>query len=157
MNYIPLNEYRYQWFYKHQDMPVPEVDLALIKPLSVQRSTEIWELNISKDSLDASELAKDDWANRAETWIEKGFWQNAWEGHDAALPELLADFIQWEGNTIVYFCYAGEHVVETTWDVFKRHWKNFLFLDDGSLLIGKKRKEVVQFQQNGSFSLGKRP
>ena len=157
MNYTPINEYRYLWFYQHKDMPVPEEDLVQIKPLSAIRASEIWTLNISKDSLDASALAQDDWANKADTWLEKGFWQGAWDSDAEALPELLAEFIQWEGNSIVYFCYAGEHVIETTWDVFSRHWKNFLFLDDGPILIGKKRKEAVQFQQNGSFAVGKRP
>jgi hypothetical protein len=38
--------------------------------------------------------------------------------------------------------------------VFQRCWKNFLFLDDGTLLIGKKREQVVQFMSNGSFRLG---
>ncbi|SIS66393.1 DUF2947 domain-containing protein [Neptunomonas antarctica] len=157
MNYIPLNEYRHLWFYQHQDMPISADDLSLIKPMTVKRASEIWALNISQDSLDASELAKDDWANQAASWDETGFWQSAWEGDADALPELVDEYIGWEGNSIVYFCYSGEHVVETTWDIFRKHWKNFLFLDDGPLLIGKKRKEAIQFQQNGSFTLGKRP
>jgi hypothetical protein len=45
-------------------------------------------------------------------------------------------------------------VIETTWDVFKRTWKNFLFMDDGPLLIGKKRDQVVQFMSNGTYRIG---
>ena len=73
------------------------------------------------------------------------------------LPELILEHINWDNNTVVYFCTARNNVIETTWMVFKRCWKNFLFMDDGSLLIGKKRKEVVQFLSNGTCKVGNKP
>ncbi len=157
MNYLPLSEYRHAWFFNHQEMAVSESDLAKIKPLTPKRAFEIWELNISQHTDDPSEFTKDDWASQNDVWQATGFWQGAWDSDDHALPEALEEFIHWEANTVVYFCYSSEHIVETTWDIFKRYWKNFLFLDDGPLLIGRKRKEVAQFKQNGSFSLGLRP
>ncbi|MBQ0729054.1 MAG: DUF2947 family protein, partial [Oleispira antarctica] len=60
-------------------------------------------------------------------------------------------------NTNVLFFYDSDRVIETSWKVFKLSWKNFLFFDDGPILMGKKRKQVVQFLQNGHFSVGKLP
>ncbi len=157
MNYLPMSDYRHAWFFKHEEMTVPATDLVKIKPLTPKRALEIWDLNISQHADDPADFTKDDWASQPSVWQATGFWQSAWDSDDNALPEALAECINWEGNTVVYFCYSSEHLIETTWDIFKRYWKNFLFLDDGPLLIGRKRKEVVQFKQNGSFSFGLRP
>jgi hypothetical protein len=54
----------------------------------------------------------------------------------------------------VYFCIARDNIIETSFDVFKRNWQNFMFLADGSLLLGKKRDEVVQFLETGDAKLG---
>ena len=49
---------------------------------------------------------------------------------------------------------ARDNIIETSFDVFKRNWQNFMFLADGSLLLGKKRNEVVQFLATGDAKLG---
>ena len=66
-------------------------------------------------------------------------------------------FFDWEQNTVVYVCYDSENVIETTWGVFQRAWKNFLFMDDGTLIIGRKRKQVAQFFDNGQMRIGLKP
>lgn len=157
MNYLPMSSYRYAWFYAHQDMPVPAEQLELIRPLTQERAETLWRQHISADLHDPESFAKKDWPAQAKHWQDEGEWQAQWELDDPALPEAMAAFFQWEDSTVVYFCYSPEHIVETRWDVFRAHWKNFLFLDDGPLLLGKKRHEVAQFNQNGSFRLGKRP
>ena len=72
-------------------------------------------------------------------------------------PEAILTFLDWEANTTVYFCMARDNIIETTFDVFKRNWQNFMFLADGSLLIGKKRNTVVQFLESGKAKLGEKP
>jgi len=37
--------------------------------------------------------------------------------------------------------------------VFKRTWKAFLFLDNGPILVGKKKKQALQFHSNGWVNL----
>lgn len=157
MHYIPLSQYRYAWFYSHREMPLSEEQLSKVLPMTEARALTLWQQNISKESDDPLEPAKQDWVGKAATWAEEGEWQSAWDSSAPELPELIRDTLQWEDSTVVYFCYRADHVVETRWSLFKAHWKNFLFLDDGPLLIGKKRKETVQFFQDGSFKVGKRP
>ena len=83
-------------------------------------------------------------------------WQQAWDGDEPELPaELLAN-IKWEDNTTIFFCYEKYNIIETKWGVFKRNWKNFLFFDDGPLLLGRKQNQVVWFQSNGTFQLATR-
>ena len=90
-------------------------------------------------------------------WQEKASWQEAWDSDENTLPELILSHLDWDDNTNVLFFYDADRVVETTWKVFKAAWKNFLFFDDGPILLGKKRKQAVQFLQIGDFAVGLRP
>ncbi|WP_366931801.1 DUF2947 family protein [Moritella sp.] len=77
--------------------------------------------------------------------------------HDShELPEEVLAHLTWDDNSKVYFCYERFNMIETNWGTFKRNWKNFLFYDDGALLISAKRKETLSFKENGSVLIGTR-
>ncbi len=157
MNYIPLSEYRNAWVFRHKDMPVCPEDLEQIKPLSESSAYQLWRQRISKEADHPTDLANDDWATKESNWLHKELWQKAWDSSSSELPELILENIDWADNVTVYFCYESSKIVETSWAVFKRNWKNFLFFDDGPLLIARKKKQAVQFFQNGSFAIGSMP
>jgi hypothetical protein len=79
-----------------------------------------------------------------------------WESDDAALPADVLEHIDWQDDVTVYFCYEKYNVVETKWSVFKENWKNFLFYDDGPILLGRRRKEALWFASDGSVKLGEK-
>lgn len=157
MKYQPMTDFDRAWIFRHKDLPVEEGDLAQIRPLSESVANQIWNQYLSPDTAHPSLFSFKDWPNRNGVWHEKGAWQESWESEQNDLPEALRDYLDWDGNTLVYFFYDCDRVIETRWDVFTRCWKNFLFFDDGPLLMGKKRDQVVQFHQDGSYSLGTRP
>ena len=70
--------------------------------------------------------------------------------------ERVAEFIDWQDDVTVYFCYEKYNVIETKWSIFKKHWKNFLFYDDGPILIGRRRKESLWFDSDDKVKLGYR-
>ncbi|WED20555.1 DUF2947 domain-containing protein [Vibrio sp. JC009] len=156
MSYIDLNEYNRKWIFTHQSMPVEESDLELIKPMSQARSAQFWKENISSSSPDADRLAKEDWPRNSKNWSEEVDWMHCWESDDEALPELVLEHIQWQDDVTVYFCYEKYNVIETKWSVFKRNWKNFLFFDDGPILVGRRRGEALWFNSGGTVKLGNR-
>ena len=156
MNYVELNSYTRKWIFTHASMPVAEADLALIKPFTQARSAQLWVEHISKQSPDADHFGQGDWASNDRIWSEAFNWQQAWDGDDAALPTELAEFIDWEDNTTVFFCYEKYNIIETQWGVFKRNWKNFLFFDDGPMLIGRKKKQAVWFSSKGTYRMALR-
>ncbi|MDP2521754.1 DUF2947 domain-containing protein [Neptunomonas phycophila] len=158
MNYLTIDQYRHAWFYRHQDMPVPASDVEQIKPMTPARSRTLWETFISKEADFPEDFGKGEWVTHGNTWLETDCdWQTPWESEDQVLPSSILEHLLWDDGTVVYFCYAADHVVETRWGVFKKYWKNFLFMDDGPLLIGKRRKEVVQFFQTGRCRIGNQP
>ncbi|WP_087025497.1 DUF2947 domain-containing protein [Thaumasiovibrio subtropicus] len=156
MNHLSLDEYPRKWIFTHASMPLPEGILASIKPFTQARSSQLWREHISAMSPDADRLASDDWAGKEESWKESVLWQEAWESDEPELPEEVLAFITWEDNTPVYFCYEKYNVIETTWGVFKQAWKNFLFFDDGPILIGRRKKEALWFDSEGYVQLGLR-
>ncbi|MCP4954915.1 DUF2947 domain-containing protein [Photobacterium aquimaris] len=157
MNYTEFDSYVRKWIFTHASMPVAEADLVQIKPFTQARSAQLWCEHVSNQSSDADHFEKGDWAFDKKIWSEAMDWQQAWDSDEPELPaELLAD-IKWEDNTTIFFCYEKYNIIETKWGVFKRNWKNFLFFDDGPLLLGRKQKQVVWFQSNGTFQLATRP
>ena len=158
MSYIPLEQYNKAWIFRHRDLPIAPDELAQIKPLSETRSEQIWHEHISRQSDHPDFFGSGDWAAAKQSWQEQGRWQSEWDADAQTLPELLAEHLQtWDDNTTVFFCYQSDHVIETKWHIFRQHWKNFLFFDNGPLLIGRKRRQVVQFFDDGSYRIGCRP
>ncbi|MEJ2763037.1 DUF2947 domain-containing protein [Photobacterium sp. MCCC 1A19761] len=157
MNYLELDSYSRKWIFTHASMPVAAEDLSQIKPLTQARSAELWREHISKQSPDADHFGKGDWPSDSSLWSEALDWQADWDGDEPDLPAAIAEFIDWEDNTTVFFCYEKYNVIETKWGVFKRNWKNFLFFDDGPLLIGRKKTQAVWFSSKGTFQCAHRP
>ncbi|MCG3864223.1 MULTISPECIES: DUF2947 domain-containing protein [unclassified Photobacterium] len=158
MNYTDLDNYTRKWIFTHASMPVPTTDLEQIKPLTQARSSQLWQEHISKQSPDSDHFEHGDWAADAKIWSEPEDWQDAWDNDDdTSLPEAILAALQWEDNTTIYFCYEKYNIVETKWGVFKRNWKNFLFFDDGPILLGRKQKQALWFQSNGTYQLASRP
>lgn len=157
MSYIPLEKLKNVWIFKHKSLPIAETDLAKIKPMAKDRANVLWDAFISRQVDHPDFFKKGDWPYDTNNWKEQGKWEGIWDSNEESLPELITTNIAWDNNTVVYYCSNRDNVIETTWAVFKRCWKNFLFMDDGCILVGKKRKESVQFNSNGSFKVGNKP
>ncbi len=154
MKYISMSTYKHAWIFRHAEMTVPAEDLAEIKPMTATAANDLWRNNISKQGENPDEFADNDWPVTPSSWETTGEWQNSWESDAPTLPELLAESLNWTPETTVYYCIDNETVFETRWEIFQKHWKNFLFFDDKTLLIGRKRKQAIQFHQDGTFQMG---
>ena len=153
MKYIPLSDCKHAWIFRHAEMTVPGDDQEQIKLMTKTAANDLWRNNISKQGQNPDEYADNDWPALPQSWQQQGHWQKLWESNDPALPALIAT-LDWAPETTVYYCVDHETVFETRWGLFYRHWKNFLFFDDNTLLLGRKRKQAVQFHQDGSFAIG---
>ena len=156
MSYLTLEQYQRKWIFTHQSMPVPECGLKAIKPMSADRSSQLWKENISSQSPDAERLSSSDWPMKESNWSMKVDWMQAWESDENSMPDDIIDFIDWQDDVTVYFCYEKYNILETKWSAFKKYWKNFLFYDDGPILIARRRNEALWFNSDGMVKLGKR-
>ena len=156
MSYLPLDEYQRKWIFTHQSMPLPAEDLEKIKPMTQARASQFWKENVSPQSPDAERLSSQDWPSKSSNWNEEISWMANWEADEPEMPEEILNFIDWQDDVTVYFCYEKYNVLETKWSVFKKHWKNFLFYDDGPILLGRRRSEALWFATNGTVKIGNR-
>ncbi|MEZ8731726.1 DUF2947 domain-containing protein [Vibrio splendidus] len=156
MSYTTLDEYQRKWIFTHQSMPLPAEDLEKIKPMTQARASQFWKENVSPQSPDAERLSSQDWPSKASNWNEEISWMANWEADEPEMPEEILNFIDWQDDVTVYFCYEKYNVLETKWSVFKKHWKNFLFYDDGPILLGRRRSEALWFATNGTVKIGNR-
>ena len=154
MSYLPLEQYQRKWIFTHPSMPVPEQDWALIKPMDQARSAQLWKEQISAQSPDSERLSSSDWPAKERNWPLSVDWMSEWESDEPSLPQAVMDAIQWQDDVTVYFCYEKYNVIETKWSIFKKYWKNFLFYDDGPILIGRRRKEALWFDSYGQVKIG---
>jgi hypothetical protein len=157
MSYIPLEQLKNAWIFKHKSLPISESDLTKIKPMTKDRANVLWDAFISRQVDHPDFFKKGDWPFDKNNWQEQGKWEDIWDSNEESLPELINEHIAWDNNTVVYYCSNRDNIIETTSATFKRCWKNFLFMDDGPILIGKKRQQVVQFTSNGYFKIGEKP
>lgn len=155
MNYISLDDFKYAWAFRHQQLPIDDSLLAKIKPMSESRATNLWATFVSREKDHPDFFDNKDWPGNGKTWVNSVKWESAWDNDDA-LPDEIINHLDWNENTTVYYCLSRKHVIETDWRTFKATWLNFLFMSDGCLLIGKKRHQVVQFLETGYAKLGKR-
>ena len=157
MNYLPLESLKNAWIFKHKSLPISDKNITKIKPMTIERANILWDTFISKQVDHPDFFKKGDWPADKSNWLEQGKWEGIWDSNDEGLPILINDHLNWDNNTVVYYCSARDNVIETTWLIFQQCWKNFLFMDDGPILIGKKRHQVVQFTSNGYFKIGQKP
>ncbi|MBR7887896.1 DUF2947 domain-containing protein [Marinomonas sp. A79] len=154
--YQPLEGFSKSWIFKRSDPSVAPEDVAQIKMLTELAAREIWRNYISADQLHPDHFSTQDWQQKEAAQVPNGklLWEKAWDSDHDDLPELLlAHFSAWGEDTTVYFCCHNELVFEMPWGVFKRVWKACLFLDNGPVLVGKKKKQAAQFHSNGWVNL----
>jgi len=154
MPYQSLDSFAKAWIFKRSDPFIQPEDLIQIKPFNDLRANQVWRDYISQERIHPDHLNPQDWCQDPGAIGLNLNWQVKWESEEAPLPDaLLSHFENWQDDTLVYFCYHQDHVIETNFGVFKRNWKNFLFFDNGPILLGRKKKQAVQFFSDGSCTL----
>lgn len=157
MKYLPLNNLKNAWIFKHKSLPIVDTDLNKIKLMAPERANVLWDTFISRQVDHPDFFKKGDWPTQKSRWLDQGNWENKWDSSEPQLPQLIMSHLTWDQNTAVYYCCSRDTVLETTWLIFQKYWKNFLFMDDGPILLGKRRQQVVQFNNNGNFKVGTKP
>lgn len=72
------------------------------------------------------------------------------------LQEVLTKFVQFNADNTIFFFWGRNSGVETTWEVFLKYWINFLFDDEGPVLINPDSNIIIIFGPNGNVIKGER-
>jgi len=154
--YISMESFGINWFFYVEDMEIPEEDIKNIKPLSKDYSTFIWNMNINNRKHHFALLSKDEKLSLSLTEMDY-HWQQDWNnGTYENLSNYLSENIICKPSDKVIVFWQKEHSVETSWDIFLRHWANFLFDDEGVILVSRTYENILLFTSDGMIQMGKR-
>ncbi len=93
MNYIPLEQLKNAWIFKHKSLLIDELDKSKIKPMTPSRAQVVWDTFISNQVDHPDFFKKGDWPFDKSYWLEQGKWENIWDSNEQELPELISKHI----------------------------------------------------------------
>lgn len=153
--YVNMDEYSKNWYFYDEEIRVPSEDIKNIKPLSVGYSGLLWGQYISNRNCHFMLLNDDDKLEQLEkedyNWLDD--WNNGTYENFKNYLSINLPYNQYD--TIIVF-WSKESSVETNWNTFIEHWANFLFDDEGVILIDTTNENVLVFCSDGALVKGKR-
>ena len=145
------------WSFFHDAAPVPDADRARIRRLDDASSQSAWDTVVGH-RIPATVAVRDGWLSELSGSGEPFVWRRAWNAADDrwAASNLLPR-LPWRDDASVLFIWRPTRSVRTTFDVFLRRWRAFLFDDEGPLLVSTDHPEVAWFWPTGAGRFGRRP
>ncbi|MHA3772289.1 DUF2947 family protein [Verrucomicrobiota bacterium sgz303538] len=145
------------WCFFVPDYPVPADCLAQIRPIAEESARELWCHFIDSKARHPMMLPDDAWPARLCSSPVSAHWQADWNDETATtFNNWLNTTLPWPRELPVIFTWSSSQSVETSWEVFSRCWRNFLFDDEGSFLWSLQRTEAIVFTPCGLAHAGNR-
>lgn len=154
----PLDR-KVDWYFFDPDLALPDTLRSQIMPLEREAAHELWTKFVSPVPHERHPMAlpvghwSDDRDRRCPNWQPS--WNNP--SDQDPIADFLKSRIQWPDDAEVFFVWGCEYIVKTSWGVFLRTWRSFLFDDEGPFLISLGRPEFVQFGPGGPLAIGRAP
>ncbi len=137
----------------HNDPEILISDLNQIKIFTEQYSEVQWQKYVSSKNRHFMLLGNDEWP--ASIVHDKNYlynWQNDWnDNHFESFKEKLIE-LEIPDSTIILFFWMKEHCIETTWKIFVNNWINFLYEDEGCILVNLLNKKTIIFSNGNSWA-----
>ncbi|HET6252097.1 MAG TPA: DUF2947 family protein [Tepidisphaeraceae bacterium] len=137
---------------------IPAEALGLIRPLTEEFCLQIWDRYVGYRQDHPAWLLRDTWIAEILESESARHWSS---DYNASRPEpMRAIFRQkmpWPDDAAVYMLWSACDGLEIRWDIFLRHWINFLRDDEFPLLISPDHAEAAVFSPHGGVYFGHRP
>lgn len=140
----------------HDDPKMSSEDLDEINILSESKCAEAWTEYVSTANRHFMQMQDDEWPFKVvagnhcwyqwvEDWNDDNFSEFSSRLQTIGIPEKSTLFVFW----------MKEIGLKTNWGVFCKNWGNFLYEDEGCILVLPEHEESLVLS-NGSAWLGKR-
>jgi hypothetical protein len=133
-----------------------DVDANTIIVLNKDSALRLWMCAIDEKAPSYFRLPDQNWIVSNNNNVV-GEWREAYNLDDNLyVANLLQKKVNWTKDSTVRFYISKSIVLETKWDVFLKHWDDFLALeDDCPILIkeGDENARAILFRANGDIVL----
>lgn len=135
------------------DPPMSADDRSTIRRLSPDEASAFWDAFVSPVGDHLKTLPEEVWPSlmRSKKFLRYR-WYDDWNADRLEPMKSMLQKLR-DDDAVVYVCWSRFSCVETTNGVFARNWINFLYDDEGVLLLSKVDACRCIFS-NGFFYLG---
>ncbi|MEO9591706.1 DUF2947 family protein [Rhodopirellula bahusiensis] len=141
----------------HNDPPIADADQLAINVLDESDASNRWDQLVSASNRHFMFLDETEWpailvrdASVFYTWMDD--WNN--DNADAFCNALRTLDIDLTQSVTVFW--MREHAIESSWDAFTRNWINFLYEDEGCIVVPSVSYTSLVLS-NGNSWVGTRP
>lgn len=153
IKYVSMDDYEYNWYFYDEEIRVPRDDIISIKPLSLEYSGLLWEQYVSNHKEHYMLLDSQNKLLISEQ--EKYNWDDDWNnGTYENFQNYLIETVLYKLSDTIIIFWSKNYSVETKWSIFTKHWANFLFDDEGVVLVNITNKKVLVFCPSGVLLKG---
>lgn len=147
------------WPFFAKDCAVPADCLPLVRPLTEDAARAAWCEFVDSDARRSHPalLPTTSWPVQLLSSATSAHWQVDWNA-DAAIDfsTWMGGAVSWSQDTSVIFTWSATDAVETTWSVFRRCWRSFLFDDEGPFVWNLHHLDAIRFMPSGVAYVGHR-
>jgi hypothetical protein len=141
----------------HNDPPIADADRLAINVLDESDASTRWDQLVSPSNRHFMLLDQTEWPAQLVRDASVFYnWMDDWN-NDASVTfcDALRTLDINLDQTITVF-WMREHAVESSWDAFTRNWINFLYEDEGCIVVPSLSQTCV-ILSNGRSWVGQRP
>jgi hypothetical protein len=140
----------------HDDPKMSSHDLEQIEILSEGACSKKWIEYVSAVNRHFMQLHDDEWP--AKVVDENNFmyhWQEDWNNDDFPNFRSHLQSVGLPEESVLYIFWMKEVGIKTTWGIFCNNWGNFLYEDEGCILVLPEHSKSIVLS-NGQSWLGDR-
>ncbi|MEJ2612579.1 MAG: DUF2947 family protein [Candidatus Thiodiazotropha sp.] len=140
----------------YDDPKMSSEDLDKIVIFSENECKNNWTEYVSEISGHFMQMANDEWpsiiVDGNNCWYR---WVDDWNDDDYSQFSAKLRCLNIPGKSVLYIFWMKEVGLKTTWEVFCKNWGNFLYEDEGCILVLPDFTDALVLS-NGSAWFGKR-
>jgi hypothetical protein len=155
--YESISNFKNLIYYDDSDIKICESDLTFIRPLNEMYSSELWFKFVSnnKNERHYMLLGNNHWAVNKNNLLY--LWDDDWNKNDYLhFSKLMDNEIKFNEDDKIILFWMKERAVEITWSIFKKYWINFLFEDEGVIIINEKSNCAIILSNGYSWVVTRR-
>lgn len=128
----------------YNDPVIPDIDLSKIKAMPGDEAGQKWEKYVSKKNRHFMLLGDDEWPSLIVDQNEPLYtWQEDWNDDKPQQLQSLFDTMGMSNDDEVIIFWMKEIAATMPWYVFYENWINFLYEDEGVILINTENNSAI--------------
>ena len=154
-----MNEFREIEGVFYNDPPIPEEVMRTIAILSRSKSGDLWDRHVSRIGRHFMLLGDSEWPAKITSCSLPFYrWFEDWNANRfEEFTKKLQTQVRAEADAEVLVFWMREHAIRTIWSSFSSHWINFLYEDEGVIVLLPTQVKALVLSNGQAWSGAREP